>query len=397
MKNLQIISILLAVAVVLLSAKLLLVEHKENSSNMNETSIEDAVLNNIMTRTSIREYTDEKISEEQITQLLKAGMAAPSAGNKQPWQLIVIDDKNTKDAITANISPAQPAAKAPLVIVVCADTTLTFPGDGHDYWIEDCSAVTQNILLAAHGMQLGAVWLGVYPQMNRCKFLSQLLSLPSTIIPLGMVAVGHPAENPAPKDKWDESKIHKNSWDNTTATVQAHAKEWKKVSVAEARLGAFNIFSSGAALTVGKQGNVNSMAIGWGQIGTLWGKERNVCTVYVRQSRFTKHLMDENSTFTVETFPAEYNKVLFGYLGRVSGRDEDKVKGSGLTLKMLDSNTPAFDEGNLIIECRKISAVDIPMANMDAAVVDSWYKNGEDAGNIHTQYIGEITAVWIKK
>ncbi|MGN0281469.1 MAG: nitroreductase family protein [Prevotella sp.] len=229
MKHLKIISILLAVAVVLLSVKLLYMERQNTSSEKDVAFKEKVVLENIMTRTSIREYTQEKVSDEQISQLLKAGMAAPSAGNKQPWCFVVIDDAKTKEAITANIGPAQPAAKAPLVIVVCADTTKTFAGDGHYYWIEDCSAVTENILLAAHGMGLGAVWLGVYPQMKRCDFLRGLLSLPTHVIPLGMIAIGHPDEHPAPKDKWDENKVHKNAWNNTTANIQEQKKEWKKV------------------------------------------------------------------------------------------------------------------------------------------------------------------------
>ena len=397
MKHTQMISILLAVAVVLLSVKLLYVEQKSNSPKTDVATKENIVLENIMTRTSIREYTSEKINDEQINKLLKAGMAAPSAGNKQPWCFVVIDDMKTKEKITANIGPAQPAAKAPLVIVVCADTTKTFNGDAHDYWIEDCSAVTENILLAAHGMGLGAVWLGVYPQMKRCDFLRGLLSLPTHVIPLGMVAIGHPAEQPAPKDKWDEKKVHKNTWHNTITTLAEPKKEWKKIDVTDARLDAFNLFSRGVALTVGKSGSVNSMTIGWGQIGTLWGKDRHVCTVYVRKSHFTKPLMDSNDTFTVELFSSQYDDVLHKYLGRVSGRNEDKIKGSGLTLKMLDNNTPAFEEGSLILECRKICAVDIPVSTMSNEVIEQWYKRGEDAGNIHTQYVGEITAAWIKK
>lgn len=107
--------------------------------------------------------------------------------------------------------------------------------------------------------------------------------------------------------------------------------------------------------------------------------------------------MDSNNTFTVELFPSQYDDMLHKYLGRVSGRNEDKIKGSGLTLKMLDNNTPAFEEGSLILECRKICSVDIPVNTMSNEVIEQWYKRGEDAGNIHTQYIGEITAVWIKK
>lgn len=212
------ITIVLAVVLVLLFVRLLYVEQRKKSPETEVTTKEDIVLTNIMTRTSIRRFTQEKISDQQTTQLLKAGMAAPSAGNKRPWCFVVVDDQKTKEAITANIGPAQAAVKAPMVIVVCADTTKTFAGDGRDYWIEDCSAVTENILLAAHGMDLGAVWLGVYPEMKRCDFLQGLLSLPAHVIALGMVAIGHPAEQPAPKNKWDEKKVHINTWNNAFAS-----------------------------------------------------------------------------------------------------------------------------------------------------------------------------------
>lgn len=175
-----------------------------DQKNMNK---QETIIDCIMTRTSVRQFTSEQLSQEQISVLLRAGMAAPSAGNKQPWRFLVLQDKETQERIAATIGPAKPAAKAPTLIVVCGDLTQTFPGEGLDYWVEDCSAATQNILLAAHALQLGAVWLGVYPLKERCDFLRQLLALPDNIMPLGMVAVGHPAETPKPKDKWHEEFV----------------------------------------------------------------------------------------------------------------------------------------------------------------------------------------------
>lgn len=182
---------------------------KNIDQNMNQNK--DSVIEAIMTRTSIRQYTDEKLTDAEIETLLKAGMAAPSACNLQPWRFVVVTDPEVKQAISNQIKPAGPAAKAPTVIVVCGDMDATFePAPG--YWAEDCSAVTENILLAAHAMDLGAVWMGVYPQKERYEFLADLLGLPSNIKAFGMIAVGHPTEKPAPKEKWDASKVHFEKW-----------------------------------------------------------------------------------------------------------------------------------------------------------------------------------------
>ncbi|MGM9713130.1 MAG: flavin reductase [Prevotella sp.] len=169
---------------------------------------------------------------------------------------------------------------------------------------------------------------------------------------------------------------------------------WTKVDIAKAGIEPIGFFSNGAALTVGKEGDMNSMAIGWGQIGNIWGRERPVLTVYVRDSRHTKQFMDKYDTFTVETFGDEYTEVLYGYLGRVSGRDEDKIKGSGLTLRMTENGTPAFEEGNVIIECRKLSSQPMNLDRLDADIIEKWYAEGDDKGNMHTEYIGEIIGVW---
>ncbi|MDD7123492.1 MAG: flavin reductase [Bacteroidales bacterium] len=171
---------------------------------------------------------------------------------------------------------------------------------------------------------------------------------------------------------------------------------WTKVEVTEMDVDPVKFFSNGAALTVGTQGDMNSMAIGWGQIGNMWGRDRAVLTVYVRNSRYTKQLMDKYDTFTVETFGEEYIDMLYGYLGRVSGRDEDKIKGSGLTLRMTENGTPAFEEGDIIIECRKISSQPMSLERLDKDVVEKWYAEGEDKDNNHTEYIGEIIGVWKK-
>lgn len=175
-------------------------------------SAEKVVLNNIMTRVSIRQYTDQKLDDATLNKILRAGMAAPSAVDLRPWNFIVVDDPAIKKAITDNIGPATAAERAPQVIVVCADMSKTLDGDARNYWVQDCAACIENMLLAAHSMRLGAVYMGAYPQMRRVKFLSELLGTPDHIVPMAMMAVGYPAETVAIKDKYDESLIHTNKW-----------------------------------------------------------------------------------------------------------------------------------------------------------------------------------------
>lgn len=169
-------------------------------------------IENIMTRTSVRVYTDEAISDQQIETMLKAAMAAPTAVNKQPWAFVVIKSKDTLKAISDSIPSMAMAKTAPLVIVVCGDMTKALDGEGHDYWVQDVSAATENLLLAANAQGLGAVWCGVYPVSSRVAFISDLLGLPDNIVPLAVVPVGHPAATPEPKDKWDPAKIHNEKW-----------------------------------------------------------------------------------------------------------------------------------------------------------------------------------------
>lgn len=177
--------------------------------------------------------------------------------------------------------------------------------------------------------------------------------------------------------------------------LTACAQTWQKVSIEEANLNPFTLFQNAAALTVGKKGEMNSMTIGWGELGILWGRDRYVITVYVRKSRFTKHLMDENKTFTVEAFSDDYAEKL-QYLGTKSGRDEDKISGSGMTVKMMENGAPAFEEGNLILECKKIYDIEYPINRLPKDISSRWY-GGKDATNPSTAYVGEITAVWVKK
>ena len=169
-----------------------------------------AAIDCIMTRTSIRSYTQEPVSDEAIETMLRAGMAAPTAVNAQPWHFVVV---NAPEALQA-LSEANPRAKmlqeAPLAIVVCGDMTKTLEGKAQEFWIQDCSAAAENILLAAHALGLGAVWTAVYPMEERIEPVRAALGLPETIIPLCTIVIGHPADHPTPKDKWKPENVSYN-------------------------------------------------------------------------------------------------------------------------------------------------------------------------------------------
>ena len=161
----------------------------------------------ILGRRSIRKYTSDAVTDTQVKQLLEAGMAAPSAGNQRPWHFVVIDDRAILDRIPDIHPYAQMIKEAPVAILVCADTgKLVY----EHHWPHDCSAATLNILLAAHAIGLGSVWLGVYPDKDRVKGLAKLLNLPKNAVPFSLLPVGVPDENKLASKRYDESRVHNN-------------------------------------------------------------------------------------------------------------------------------------------------------------------------------------------
>lgn len=167
-----------------------------------------AVLENIMTRTSIRKFKQQPVEEAKIEALLRAGMAAPTSGNKQPWHFVVLKEKKDINKYAeSNKYHAEDIKKTPLFIFVCADTTRMAEGQGKELWIQDLSAVSENILLAAHAMGLGACWTTIYPIQKKINGISGTLNLPGNLIPLNGIIIGYPDEAEQPKDKWDTKKI----------------------------------------------------------------------------------------------------------------------------------------------------------------------------------------------
>ena len=163
----------------------------------------------ILSRRSVRKYTGQAVPETLVTDLLRAAMAAPSAQNQQPWQFVVVRDRGLLEGLAASNPYAGMAREAQLAIVVCGDLSREkSPG----FWVQDCAAATENLLIAANAAGLGAVWTGTYPREERVARVRELLALPEHIIPFAVIPIGHPAEHPAPADRFDPSRIHVDRW-----------------------------------------------------------------------------------------------------------------------------------------------------------------------------------------
>ena len=167
------------------------------------------LLEAIHSRRSIRQYTDQPVPEEMVRTVLEAAMIAPSAGNVQPWQFVVVDDRE----IMTQVKDVHPyvgmAHHAPLGILVCGDLRLEkFPG----FWVQDCSAAMQNLLLAAHAQGLGAVWTGVHPVEERVARFRAIFKLPVPVVPLGFAVIGWPAKPGKHKTRYKPERVHRNRW-----------------------------------------------------------------------------------------------------------------------------------------------------------------------------------------
>jgi nitroreductase len=181
-----------------------------------------SALDVIMSRTSIRSFTGDPVSKEQLETILKAGMAAPTAMNGQPWRFVVVTDKEKIAQVFASGFRGEMFTQAGAVIVVCGQTTSMGRPFGQPdapeqempnmFWYEDCSAAAENILLAVKALGLGAVWTAGYPAEERIAPISAALGIPANVKPLCIIPVGVPAENPEPKDKWKPENIHWEQW-----------------------------------------------------------------------------------------------------------------------------------------------------------------------------------------
>ncbi|MFQ6102414.1 MAG: nitroreductase family protein [Anaerolineae bacterium] len=165
------------------------------------------LIQTIFARRSIRKYTAEPVDEEDVNTLLEAAMAAPSSSNRKPWHFVVVTDRRTLDAL-AEVHPyGKMLFEAVLCISVCGDPTIS-----ERSWVQDCSAATENLLLAATALGLGAVWLGVHPMEERVAAIREVLNIPETIVPLNLIPIGHPAEEKELRTQYDETRVHRGRW-----------------------------------------------------------------------------------------------------------------------------------------------------------------------------------------
>ncbi|MFW6365768.1 MAG: nitroreductase family protein [Spirochaetota bacterium] len=174
--------------------------------NLNDTLI------TILSRKSVRKYAEKTVPLDTLELIVRAGMSAPSAVDRRPWDFIIIDERALLDSLADVLPYASMARQAQAAFVVTGDLKRQHGGEGADFWICDCSAAVQNMLLAAESLGLGAVWTAVYPEMDRIAAVRSALDMPGHVLPLAFIPVGYPAEDTEAKDKFEAARIHHNRW-----------------------------------------------------------------------------------------------------------------------------------------------------------------------------------------
>ncbi len=360
-----------------------------NDKNMNQVS-DNAAVDAILTRTSIRIYQDRPVEAATVDTLLRAGMAAPTACNQQPWHFVAVDDPEVLLQLSKANQYSSMAAEAPLAIVVCGNMQKAQGGCG-EFWVQDVSAATENILLAAHAMGLGAVWTGIYPMEDRCAEVARILQLPEHLVPFNIIVIGYPGEQPTPKNKYDEANISYNHFGGTATTERKAKPEEVKSEFREFDIvdeygeNPFSTIEQGWLLCAGNQVKSNAMTIGWGAFGTLWRKP--AVTVYVAEKRYTKEFMDKEKYFTIMQFGPGYENVL-KYMGTKSGRDGDKAAALGLHTLYTEHGTPYYAEASVVIECELMFADEMGREHFKNDTPKQFYANF-DAG-LHSMYVGQV-------
>ncbi len=170
--------------------------------------LQNPAYRNIITRVSVRQFSPDAVSDEELTALVHAAMAAPTGVNRQPWELVVVSDRSKLERLAEVLPYAKMTAHAPLAIVVCGNRTRMLDAPDDVLWEQDCSAATENLLLAAHALGLGGVWTCLFPHDDRMAAVREILNLPPDWVPFNLVPVGHPAHDHAPMDKWHPDRVH---------------------------------------------------------------------------------------------------------------------------------------------------------------------------------------------
>ncbi len=173
--------------------------------------MEKPAYKNILSRVSVRRFTDQSVSDEDVNALLHAAMAAPSGVNKQPWEFIVVDDRKLLKELADALPYAKMTAHAPLAIIVCGNKERFLADEDSVLWEQDCSAASENILLAAHALGLGGVWTCLYPHEDRIEPVKKILNLGDNLVPFNLIPVGYPEADHKPMDKWHPERVHFNA------------------------------------------------------------------------------------------------------------------------------------------------------------------------------------------
>jgi nitroreductase len=168
------------------------------------------ILETIYSRRSIRIYDRKKLEKETITNLLKAAMAAPSASNSRPWEFVVVTDEAMINLLRSKVKYGN--YNAPAIIIICSNLAIAQNESAYKYWVQDCSAATENLLVAAAGLGLGTCWVASYPKEDIINLLRETLGIPQDVVPLNLIYVGYPAEEKAPRTQYDETRIHWESY-----------------------------------------------------------------------------------------------------------------------------------------------------------------------------------------
>lgn len=164
------------------------------------------ILDTIFKRRSIRVYERKPVEKEKLTDLLKAAMAAPSGSNSRPWEFVAITDGKTLEKLRSTLKYAN--YNAPAAVVVCGNLAIAQNESAYRYWVQDCSAATENLLIAAAGMGLGTCWTASYPKEDVMKFLRDTLDIPEDVFPLNLIYIGYPAEEKKPRTQYDGNRVH---------------------------------------------------------------------------------------------------------------------------------------------------------------------------------------------
>jgi nitroreductase len=180
--------------------------------NLNMDNYSVPFLNVIFQRKSVRTYTGKTVPEDILELIIRAGMAAPSGRDERPWAFIAITERELIEALTAELPYAKMLSRAGSAIVVCGISVPHTRLNSKDLWEQDCAAASENILLAAEALELGAVWTALHPYPDRQECVRRILHIPADVHPFCLIPVGYPSGDEAPKDKWDTGKVHWQGW-----------------------------------------------------------------------------------------------------------------------------------------------------------------------------------------